>query len=344
MKSPQQILYIGSLSPNCNCYKRYKTLIDLGYKVSGIDIDKSIYVKNITASIHHRFGIGYGVYKLNRQVLNAINSLKPDLIWVDNKMFLTEGTLIKIKKKLPNSKLINLVTDDANGRYKAFWWRTRKTAKYFHHHFVQRKENIDEYYSWGANKVDYCLRSFDPNFHKPVELTEDEKKQFSCNVGFIGSYEEERAEYIAYLIHNGIEVKVIGDGWINKKYWDIIEPHFISKGIYSEEYVKRLNAIKVVLHFIRVANRDQQDSRTFEIPACGAFMLAERTPVHEQLFEENNEAVFFETKEEMLEKCTFYLKENELRNKIRENGLLRVHTSGYDHSSRLKTVLKKIYS
>jgi hypothetical protein len=63
MKSPQQILYIGSLSPNCNCYKRYKTLIDLGYKVSGIDIDKSIYVKNITASIHHRFGIGYGVYK-----------------------------------------------------------------------------------------------------------------------------------------------------------------------------------------------------------------------------------------------------------------------------------------
>ncbi len=341
--TPKLILYIGSLSPNCNCYKRYKTLIDLGYNVVGIDIDKSIYVKNITASIHHRFSVGYGIYKLKNQVLKAVDELKPDLIWVDNKTYLMESTVKKIIAKLPTSKLINVVTDDANGRYKAYWWVTRKTAKYYHHHFVQRTENIEEYYSWGAKKVDYCIRSFDPNFHKVVELTNEEKQNYSCNVGFIGSYEEERAEFIAHLIENGIPVKVIGDGWMNKKYWSIIAPHYISKGVYSDEYVKRLNAMQIALHFIRVANRDQQDSRTFEIPACGAFMLAQRTPVHEELFDENKEAVFFDTKQELLEKCRYYLSENALRIEIKKNGLTKVYKAGYDHSSRLIDVLKKVY-
>ncbi len=341
--TPERILYIGSLSPNCNCYKRYKTLVNLGYNVIGIDIDKTIYVKNITASIHHKLNIGYGIYKLNKQVNKAINDLKPDLIWVDNKPYIWSSTLRKIIKKLPDSKIINLVTDDANGRFKSSWKITPKTAKYYHHHFVQRIENFDEYYSWGAKKVDFCLRSFDPNFHKILELNNKEREEFSWNVGFIGSYEEERAEFIAYLISNGISVNIIGDGWVNKKYWKIIEPHYVSKGVYSEEYVKRLNAIKIVLHFIRVANRDQQDSRTFEIPACGAFMLAQRTPIHEDLFEENVEAVFFDNKEELLEKCLKYLNDDSLRNKIKANGYAKVHAAKHDHSNRLKYVLSKIY-
>ena len=340
---PQLILYIGSLSPNCNSYKRYKTLMDLGYNIVGIDIEKTVYVKNISASIHHRFNIGYGIYKLNKQVDKAIDELKPDLIWVDNKPYLKARTLKRISSKLPKSKIVNLVTDDANGKYKFSWWLTRKTAKYYHHHFVQRTENFAEYLSWGARKVDYCLRSFDPKFHKIINLSEAEQKEYTCDVGFIGTYEEERAEYIAFLIENGVPVKVVGDGWIGKKYWDIIKPNFLRKSIYSEEYVKRLNAIKIVLHFIRVANRDQQDSRTFEIPACGSFMLAQRTPVHEKLFVEDKEVVFFDTKEELLEKCTKYLKDTEARNFIKMNGYKKMYDAKYDHSSRLIEVLKKIY-
>lgn len=341
---PISILYIGSLTPNCNSHKRFKTIISLGHNVTAIDIDKSIYVKNITASIHHRLNIGYGLYKLNKQIKKEIVASKPNLVWVDNKPYLNKNTLNFILKNLPHTKIINLVTDDANGKFKASWKITRRTAKYYHHHFVQRTENFNEYYSWGAQKVDYCLRSFDPNFHKILELTIEEKKLFSCDVGFIGSYEEERASYISFLIENGISVKVIGDGWVNKKYWKTIQPHFISKGVYSDEYVKRLNAIKVVLHFIRVANRDQQDSRTFEIPACGAFMLAESTPVHEQLFENNKEAVFFTTKDELLEKCKYYLKNDEVRNKIRINGYNKVHKAKHDHKSRLIDVFNKIYN
>jgi spore maturation protein CgeB len=53
--------------------------------------------------------------------------------------------------------------------------------------------------------------------------------------------------------------------------------------------------------------------------------------------------VFLDTKEELLQKCRYYLNENTLRNEIKENGLEKVYKAGHDHSSRLIDVLKKVY-
>lgn len=339
--NPLSILYIGSLKAPLNSYQRFMTLKELGHHVEGIDADYHIH-QSIFEKLNYRTTLSPGSIRLNRAIKNKIDKKHWDLIWIDNKPYLSPSTLKHIRAKQQSAKIINLVTDDAFGAYKSKWNLAHRTAKYYDWHFVQRPENINEYMACGANKVDFCFRSFDPGFHRPLALNENDLKYHKTQVGFVGSYEEEREEYIAYLIENGIDVKVSGDAWQGKKYWNLIKNNYAGESVYGDEYIKRINGMDICLHFLRKGNRDSQDSRTFEIPACKVFMLAQRSSLHEQFFEENKEAVFFDNKEELLQKVKHYLQNNEERKDIAIAGYNKCFNAEYTHKGRLVSVIKKV--
>jgi len=322
---------------------RYKTLQAMGNKLTGIDTGPFIY-GGIFSKFHHHLNIGPGILSLNRQVIKKIEEIVPDIVWVDNKPFLQSRALKKIKNKWPFIKIINLVTDDPTGKYKNAWSLCLRTAKYYDFHFVQRAVNIPELKKYGAKRVEICYRSYDPALHRPVTLNTEDITKYKTQVGFIGTHEIYREEYIVYLIKNNIPVSITGNDWQNAKQWNVIKPYYKGLSVYGDAYVKTINGFDIALHFLRRANRDEQDSRTFEIPACGTFMLAEKSGVHLSLFEEGKEAVFFESKEELLEKVKYYLDHPEERKAIAKAGHTRCVSSGYSHEARLRGVLGKIFT
>ena len=121
-----------------------------------------------------------------------------------------------------------------------------------------------------------------------------------------------------------------------------MKPFYKGPSVYGDDYIKTVNGMEIALHFLRHGNRDEQDSRTFEIPACKVFMLAEGSELHRELFKENQEAVFFDSKEELLKKVKYYLSEKEERDRIALNGYRKCFDAGYDHTSRMKKVLNTI--
>lgn len=336
-----RILYIGSMNPHSNSYRRCVTLKELDCAVDTIDTDPFLF-RRFFSGIQHHLNVGPGISSLNRKVIKMASEKEYDIIWVDNKPYLTKATLKKLAQVGKGAARVNLLTDDPNGKYRRSWRLIRSTARYYDHFFVQREVNIGELKKWGAKKVSLCYRSFDPAFHRPVELNPTTDARFKCAVGFIGTYEDVRAGYIAHLIRQGISVKVTGNGWENGVGWEQIKDNYCGPSVYGEDYIKHINGMDIALHFLRVANRDEQDSRTFEIPACKVFMLAERTALHTMLFEENVEAAFFGSKEELLQKVQYYLAHPEERETIAAKGYEACYTKGYDHKARLKAVLQEV--
>ena len=72
-------------------------------------------------------------------------------------------------------------------------------------------------------------------------------------------------------------------------------------------------------------------------------MLAERSDEHNNLFTENNEAVYFSSDKEMLDKISFYLSHKDERNKIADAGYDRCINSGYTYDDRVKEILNNLF-
>jgi spore maturation protein CgeB len=176
-----------------------------------------------------------------------------------------------------------------------------------------------------------------------VPISTEDMARYGADITFIGSFESDRYYQLMQLARQGLKIRVWGNGWSHcKRTVDtlIIE----KKPLYDQAYQKAIMASKINLCFLRKINRDLHTSRSFEIPACGGFMLAERTEEHLNFFLDGKEAVFFENKNtnDLYHKCIYYLDHEKERRAIAIAGRQRCINSGYSHEDRLSLILKKV--
>jgi spore maturation protein CgeB len=70
--------------------------------------------------------------------------------------------------------------------------------------------------------------------------------------------------------------------------------------------------------------------KTFEIPACGGVMFTNQTEEQSLFFRDGQEAIFFNTLEELLDKAKYYLDNDAERKRICQAGLIAVAPHSYD--------------
>jgi spore maturation protein CgeB len=133
-------------------------------------------------------------------------------------------------------------------------------------------------------------------------------------------------------------VTIWGNDWAG---WVGRHPNLDVKNefLFGEDYSRAICATKININFLRKINRDEVTSRSVEIPACGGFMLAERTGRHSSFFKEGEEAEFFSSQQELLEKVWQYLENDPARAKIAMAGYQRCIKSGYSMCTQLSTML-----
>lgn len=344
MNKKLRILYIGETSVNTTSKMRLDTLREMGHNVCEVNTSPSEGprgFKHFLYRLSNQFGYPMDIAGANKKVLQHSHGGHFDIVWIDSIRNISRKTLQAFRCRCPEALLVSFIMDDPFTNVGASWQRFLQAASYYDLHFVIRDENILELKNVRAKQVYRYHKGFYPKVHRPVSLSLTESPSY--DVFFAGHYEPKREADIAFLIEHGISVTVAHHkhyGWKKGHYWNIIKPHFIEGGFYGDDYAKALCSAKIALCFYCQANRDKENSRMYEIPACGTFMLAERNSENIKMFEEHKEAKFFSSQQELLEKTKYYLTHSKERDQIAAAGRERCLKSGYSYNKRLAWMLQ----
>ena len=297
---------------------------------------------SLTERILYKLKIPMDTDKLNQRIIKSIDKATPDIIFIIKGNIVYPTILKRIKKLYPKIKLISWSLDDM------YAWHNRSIyytfgIKFYDVVFTTKSYNLNELKKLGAKNIKFLYQAYSKKYHIPY--SDCCKTKFKFDVLFIGTAEKERIESLNFLAKNGIKIQIYGGGW-DKVNPALIHPNLtLNKyDLIGDDYAEALSCAKVSLCFLRKINRDLHTSRSIEIPACKGFMIAERTQEHLDLFEEDKEAVYFDNNEELLEKVQYYLKHENLRKQISENGYKRCLTSGYSYDNMVSKILKVLDS
>ena len=325
-------------------------MADLGHVLEGIDTEPP-HVQEAKRNLFRRIvgrlyrlgwdtdSAGEDLAGINIGIIDRIRKSRWDILWLDKGLVVAPETLKTVKELQADCVIIGYSPDDMSARHNQSpqFLRSLSLNDIY---FTTKSYGVAELKALGCKRVIFCGNAYDPFFHKPVTLDEEDKKKLGGRVGFIGTWEFSRAHSMHCLARAGFHVRIWGVGW--ERCW-LSHPNLIieKKPLWGEKYGKAISSFDINLCFLRKINRDLQTTRSVEIPACGAFMLAERTEEHLSLFEEGKEAEFFGSTDELIEKVRYYLANPALREKIAAAGRQRCVSSGYDYPSRMRWMLEQ---
>ena len=337
------ITYYGVLRAGETSLMRCQALERSGHAVEGVDIGAPLSgIRQFASRILRKAGWAADWTGANQRLLEVVKMQKPDLVWVDKGLTITPETLIQLRSMRPRPQLIHYSPDDMSGSHNRSW-QYRRAIRYYDLHVTTKSFACAELQRDGAQDVLFLNNAYCPTVHKPVPLSTEERSLFGGPVGFIGSFEENRAEAMLHLAKNGIPVRIWGDGWQGWARRHRLPLMAVEgRSVRGAEYAKAICAFEINLGFLRKLNRDLQTTRSVEIPACGAFLLAERTTEHLALFREGVEAEFFSSAEELLSKCRFYIDHPDERLRIAERARRRCDDSGYSYDEHVATVIRRL--
>ncbi|HEY0163145.1 MAG TPA: glycosyltransferase [Edaphobacter sp.] len=338
-----KILYAASLSPNDSAMYRLWALERLGHQVVPINTRNYRPSNPLLSRMVFRLVMGPDVNRFNRDLLQAAERERPDIVWADKALWMQPKTLDRLRALgIPT---VSYMIDNAFGPRRDPGWRLyMKCIPHYDLHVVQRDKNIQDYRSSGARDVIKIQTAYEPTLQfPPPEGWSDRDRD--RDVSFVGTPYDNRAEVLTRLSEE-FDVSISG----NDRQWQrALTPEAFAKlyregELYRQQYREAIWRSKINLSFITHSNQDEFVHKSFEIAGCGSFLLAERSEGHLARFVEGEEAVFFTGYDELVEKIRRYLPDEEARTRIAAAGQRRALKDGYHNDRQVELIVERAES
>lgn len=226
------------------------------------------------------------------------------------------------------------------------YWR--HMSKFYDFVFtIQKGECIEAIRAAGAGEVHYLPTACDPLFHKPLNLSEDDRARWGSPISFVGAGYHNRTQMFASLAQ--YPFKIWGSEWPTGRPFDrIVQDE--SRRVAPEEYIKIFSASDINLNLHSSSERDGVDPtgdfvnpRTFELAASGAFQLCDERALLPEVFEVGTEIITFSDLHDLREKIEYYRARPEERAKVCAAARARA-LKEHSYERRMEQMFSVIYA
>jgi len=335
-----KILMVGQFYNGSLCSSYCIAFKQLGCEVLAFDDVKEY--SNISALNRQRYINKllemYFTKAMNEKLTNVAKNFSPDLCLIMKGQRLLPEAILKIKIET-KAILFNINADDPFNRNRgASSDSVRRSLKIFDCYFIWSKDLVEKLNDLGLRRIEYLPFGFSPEIHHPPDVSSEENSVYRHDLLFIGNWEKRREKWLGHL--KDYDLAIWGaDYWKTRCRDRAVITKWQGRELYAEEMSNALQSSKISLNILREQNLGSINMRTFEAAACGAFVLAERSSEAKGFFEEDKEAVYFSTVEELKKKILYYLAHEEERREISRAAYQRCISSNYTYLERAKFLL-----
>lgn len=272
------------------------------------------------------------IARINRALIERARSLRPDL-------FLETGGVRILPETIREIRALGVTTvlwtiDPPRDLFD--FLPVMEAAPHYDFVFTGGTEAYEVLKSIGVPRLSWLPFACDPDFHKPVQLTQKEIREYGYDVVFIGSIHRNlylnRVEMLSGLV--GYNLGVWGPGGEDVPNYSPLKPCIKGSNAPYDLWTKVYSASKIVLsqHYrpsVGFIPCYQASPRVYEILACGGFQVVDNQSDVLRLFNDREQLVVFKDKAQLMEIIQYYLTHENERLEIARRGLesvLKSHT------------------
>jgi len=281
------------------------------------------------------------IAEYNELVLETAEQFQPDLVLAFKGQFVKAETLERIQRR--GAALYNYYPDTSAFAHGSLL--PVSLPLYDCVFYTKRFWEADVRSRITLQNAVYLPHGYDPEIHVPLPLDAIDARQYQHDVVVIATYTLHKEKILDELLTlmPEIDLCIWGNQWSERCRTDLVPRHVQGRPLCGVSYAKAIRAARINLAIMSgivegASQGDQTTTRSYEIPACGGFMLHERTNEVLSLYKEGEEVACFSSVRELVEQIRFYLLDPAERDRVSKAGFKRC-VPAYSYDSRMIEIL-----
>jgi len=272
----------------------------------------------------NQIGREKGQERMNKELIGAVEQLKPDLTLIIKGLGIEAETIKKIKE-IHNHKVFGWIFDVTLGGHMI---RDVKTytdmAKELDIFYTIDNDAVPELKELGIN-AKWMPQACYPPMHEAQVINSVQKRKFGADVvfmGSVGSIHPNREKLLRTVAESGVDFKIYGEVlYPENEEPDWVKEHHTGYAVKNDMHSTVCNSSKIVIGMDGWTNRSMSYSlRLYKVLCAGGFYLNTATKDMEKEFVCGKHLATYKSSEDLIEKMLYYLENDERRNNIALEG------------------------